>query len=177
MRSIKEDIISWSKDFLEIPNKHLNNFPVCPYAKKTRLDNHINITEHHDSSTYLEAVIKEANNFKGKISIVACSDLSITADELADYIHALNYVYVPKDVYLMASHPEDFDEEIDFLQDTTWESHNDFMMVLIQPFDELEEASKSLKKIGYYNNWDDDYFNGTVKKRQYYKHLRKHEDS
>jgi hypothetical protein len=77
----------------------------------------------------------------------------------------------------MASHPEDFDEEIDFLQDTTWESHNDFMMVLIQPFDELEEASKSLKKIGYYNNWDDDYFNGTVKQRQYYKHLRKHEDS
>ena len=48
----------------------------------------------------------------------------------------------------MASHPEDFDEEIDFLQDTEWESHNDFMMVLIQPFDELEEASKSLKK-----NW------------------------
>jgi hypothetical protein len=86
-------------------------------------------------------------------------------------------VYVPKDVYLMASHPEDFDEEIDFLQDTEWESHNDFMMVLIQPFDELEEASKSLKKIGYYNNWDDDYFNGTVKKRQHYKHLRKHEDS
>ena len=32
------------------------------------------------------------NNFKGKISIVACSDLSITADELADYIHALNHV-------------------------------------------------------------------------------------
>ena len=173
MRSIKEDIISWSKDFLEIPNKHLNNFPVCPYAKKTRLDNHINIVEHNDPSTYLEAVIKEADNFKGKISIVACSDLSITADELADYIHALNYVYVPRDVYLMASHPEDFDEEIDFLQDTAWESHNDFLMVLIQSFDELEETSTSLKKIGYYDNWNEDYFSGTVEQRKQYKHLRK----
>ena len=173
MRTIKEDILSWSKDFLEIPNKHLNNFSVCPYAKKTRLDNHINIIEHNDSSTYLEAVIKEADNFKGKISIVACSDLSITADELADYIHALNYVYVPRDVYLMASHPEDFDEEIDFLQDTAWESHNDFLMVLIQSFDELEEASTSLKKIGYYDNWNEDYFSGTVEQRKQYKHLRK----
>ena len=173
MRTIKEDILSWSKDFLEIPNKHLNNFPVCPYAKKTRLDNHINIIEHNDSSTYLEAVIKEADNFKGKISIVACSDLSITADELADYIHALNYVYVPRDVYLMASHPEDFDEEIDFLQDTAWESDNDFLMVLIQSFDELEEASTSLKKIGYYDNWNKDYFSGTVEQRKQYKHLRK----
>ena len=173
MRTIKEDILSWSKDFLEIPNKHLNNFPVCPYAKKTRLDNHINIIENNDSSTYLEAVIKEADNFKGKISIVACSDLSITADELADYIHALNYVYVPRDVYLMASHPEDFDEEIDFLQDTAWESDNDFLMVLIQSFDELEEASTSLKKIGYYDNWNEDYFSGTVEQRKQYKHLRK----
>jgi len=173
VRTIKEDILSWSKDFLEIPNKHLNNFPVCPYAKKTRLDNHINIIEHNDPSTYLEAVIKEADNFKGKISIVACSDLSITADELADYIHALNYVYVPRDVYLMASHPEDFDEEIDFLQDTAWESHNDFLMVLIQSFDELEEASTSLKKIGYYDNWNEDYFSGTVEQRKQYKHLRK----
>jgi len=173
VRTIKEDILSWSKDFLEIPNKHLNNFPVCPYAKKTRLDNHINIIEHNDSSTYLEAVIKEADNFKGKISIVACSDLSITADELADYIHALNYVYVPRDVYLMASHPEDFDEEIDFLQDTAWESDNDFLMVLIQSFDELEEASTSLKKIGYYDNWNKDYFSGTVEQRKQYKHLRK----
>jgi hypothetical protein len=173
VRTIKEDILSWSKDFLEIPNKHLNNFPVCPYAKKTRLDNHINIIEHNDPSTYLEAVIKEADNFKGKISIVACSDLSITADELADYIHALNYVYVPRNVYLMASHPEDFDEEIDFLQDTAWESHNDFLMVLIQSFDELEEASTSLKKIGYYDNWNKDYFSGTVEQRKQYKHLRK----
>jgi|TARA_R100001163_G_C5034212_1_gene173758 hypothetical protein len=172
VRTIKEDILSWSKDFLEIPNKHLNNFPVCPYAKKTRLDNHINIIEHNDSETFLDVVVKESNNFKGKISIVACSDLSLTADELADYVHALNIVFVPKDVYLMASHPEDFDEEIDFLQDTAWESHNDFLMVLIQSFDELEEASKSLKKINYYNNWNEDYFNGTVEKRQQYKRLR-----
>ena len=172
MRTIKEDILSWSKDFLEIPNKHLNNFPVCPYAKKTRLENKIKIIEHNDSETFLEAVVKESNNFKSKISIVACSDLSLTADELADYVHALNIVFVPKDVYLMASHPEDFDEEIDFLQDTAWESHNDFLMVLIQSFDELEEASKSLKKINYYNNWNEDYFNGTVEKRQQYKRLR-----
>ena len=99
MRSVKEDIISWSKDFLEIPNKHLNNFPVCPYAKKTRLDNHINIIEHHDSNTYLGAITREANKFTGKISIVAFSDLSITADERSDVRHALNYLYVPKDVY------------------------------------------------------------------------------
>ena len=33
MRTIEQDILSWSKDFLEHPNPLLGNKPVCPYAK------------------------------------------------------------------------------------------------------------------------------------------------
>ena len=64
MRSITEDILSWSKDFLEQPNKHINNLPVCPYAKQTRINNQIEIIEHNDSNTLLEKVINQANSFK-----------------------------------------------------------------------------------------------------------------
>ena len=35
-RTITQDIISWSKNFLEKPNKDLGGKPVCPFAKKTR---------------------------------------------------------------------------------------------------------------------------------------------
>ena len=175
VRSITEDILSWSKDFLEQPNKHINNLPVCPYAKKARTDNKVSIIEHNDSNTLLEEVINQANSFKDtnkQICIVACNDLSIDADELHNYIHALNFVYVPQDIYLMPFHPEDGEEEIDFLQDTHWESDNEFLMVLIQPFDELERASSQLTKTGYYNNWPKDYYDATVNKRKQYRRLR-----
>ena len=36
MRTIEQDILSWSKDFLEHPNPLLGNKPVCPYAKTAR---------------------------------------------------------------------------------------------------------------------------------------------
>jgi len=115
VKSITEDILSWSKDFLEKPNKHLNGYPVCPYAKKTRINKKIRIVEHHNTDTLLEKIVEECNNFtsnNNKICIVACNNMYVTADELHDYIHALNHVYVPQDVYLMASHPEDAEEEI-----------------------------------------------------------------
>ena len=74
----------------------------------------------------------------------------------------------------MCFHPNDGEEEepVTFLEDTTWYPDNEFLMVLIQPFDELEKASANLEKIGFYNNWPSDYYNGTVKKRQQYRRLR-----
>lgn len=177
MRSITKDILSWSKDFLELPSKHLNNLPVCPFAKRTRLDKKISIVEHSDAETLIDVIIRQANNFKDtedQICIVACNDLFVSADELHDYIHALNHVFVPQDVYLMCFHPEDEEEEeaIEFLEDTSWQPDNEFLMVLIQSFDELERASSQLTKTGYYNSWPKDYYDGTVNKRRQYRRLR-----
>ena len=47
-----------------------------------------------------------------------------------------------------------------------------FMMILIQKFDELEKASDNLRKTGYYKKWPQDYYEGTVLKRQSYRRYR-----
>ena len=108
MRTIEEDIISWSKDFLELPNEELGGKPVCPYAKQARTSGQINIVVEESGEKLLQTVVNQCNNFKQsgkKICIVACPDLEVTADELDSYVHALNHIFVPKEVYLMASHP------------------------------------------------------------------------
>ena len=82
---------------------------------------------------------------------------------------------VPQDIYIMASHPEDEedDEPVDFLEpEDGWDAENTFMMVLIQKFDELEKASDNLRKTGYYSHWPQDYYEGTVLKRQKYRRYR-----
>ena len=33
-KKIKKDVRKWSKEFLEIPNKHLGGMPACPLLKK-----------------------------------------------------------------------------------------------------------------------------------------------
>ena len=176
MKTITEDILSWSKDFVELPNKHLGNLPTCPYAKTARLKGQIRIVEEPKGEDFLITIVKECEQIKTidkKITIVGCGDLSISADELVDYIHALNHVFVPKDVYMMCHHPDDAEEiePVEFLEDTNWVPENEFMMVLIQPFMELEDASEHLSKTGFYDNWTKDYYEGTVKKRQSYRRL------
>jgi hypothetical protein len=175
VRTIEEDIISWSKDFLELPNKELGDKPVCPYAKQARISGQVNIVVEESGEKLLETVVNQCNNFKQsgkKICIVACPDLETTADELEDYVHALNHVFVPQDVYLMSSHPGGYEEPVEFLENTDWLPDNEFLMVLIQPFEELEKASSNLNKIGFYKTWPQDYYESTVNKRKTYRRLR-----
>ena len=74
----------------------------------------------------------------------------------------------------MCAHPYDDeeDEPVEFLDTKEWQPDNDFMMVLIQNFDELEKASDNLQKTGYYQHWPQDYYEGTVLKRQTYRRYR-----
>jgi len=71
-------------------------------------------------------------------------------------------------------HPDDGeeDEPVTFFEDTGWYPDNGFLMVLIQPFDELEKASANLEIIVFYRSWPSDYYDGTVLKRQSYRRLK-----
>lgn len=179
MRTIEQDILSWSKDFLEHPNPLLGNKPVCPYAKTARKNDKIKILVVDDGEDLIRNIIVECNRFhkNGKdICIIACPDLEVTSDEVDDYVHALNHVFVPKDVYLMASHPHTDIESVDFLENTDWQSDNEFLMILIQSYEKLESASDILEKQGFYKHWSKDYYEATVLKRKTYERLKKCEE-
>lgn len=141
--------------------------PVCPFAKKTRQDGKLNIIEVKQSKDFLNVVVDQAKSFgKYDVVIIACDDMYITADELNDYIYALNKVFVRDDVYLIASYPDD--EVVDFLESEDFQPDNDFYMVLIQSYQKLEDGSSSLRKTKYYEHWSNDYYEDTVLVRQQY---------
>ena len=166
--TITQDIINWSKKLIERPNKHLGNLPTCPYARQCRLTNTFKVEEVHQAKELFPLIVQWANKLKRtkyRIVVIGCSDLSLTASELSSSVEALNYVYMPKDCYLMASHPGSGDDDIDFLYDEGFSTTNEFSMVLIQRYQDLEEASEKLKKTGYYKHWEADYYKETVEHR------------
>tara|TARA_Y100000768_G_scaffold382993_1_gene364334 strand:- start:807 stop:1343 length:537 start_codon:yes stop_codon:yes gene_type:complete len=177
MRSITEDILQWSEYYLEPKNKHLGDVPVCPYARMARLQKKYRILECHNFANFQDVIIEGAKLVKDpniQIVIVGCDDIGYTVDEFDSVIDILNRVMVPQDVYLMGSHPhdEEEDEPVEFLDTGDWEPDNEFMMALIQNYDELEKASDNLQKTGYYQHWPSDYYDGTVLKRQKYRRYR-----
>ena len=178
MTSITDDILTWSEKYLEPKNKHLGDVPVCPYARMARLKKTYRVLECHDHDKFLDTILEGVELAKKpdiQIVIVGCDDIRWEVEELAAMIHAYNLVFVPQDIYLMASHPydEDEDEPVEFLEpEDGWDAENTFMMVLIQKFDELEKASDNLRKTGYYNHWPSDYYEVTVLKRKSYRRYR-----
>ena len=177
MRSITEDILEWSEKYLEPKNKHLGDVSVCPYARMARLKKTYRILECNKSDDFLDTIIEATELAKDpeiQIVIVGCDDIQYTPEELSAVIHAYNLVFVPQDIYLMCSHPYDDEEEeeVEFLDTEDWEPDNEFMMILVQKFDELEKASDNLRKTGYYQHWPSDNYNGTVNKRKSYRRYR-----
>ena len=177
MRSITEDILQWSEYYLEPKNKHLGDVPVCPYARMARLQKKYRILECHNFAEFQDLILAGAKLLQDpdiQIVIVGCDDIGYSVDEFDSVIDILNRVMVPQDVYLMGSHPydEEEDEPVEFLDTGDWEPDNEFMMALIQNYDELEKASDNLQKTGYYQHWPSDYYEGTVLKRQKYRRYR-----
>ena len=177
MRSITDDILQWSEYYLEPKNKHLGDVPVCPYARMARLQKKYRILECHNFAEFQDIIIAGTKLVKDpdiQIVIVGCDDIGYTVDEFDSVIDVLNRGMVPQDVYLMGSHPHDDeeDEPVEFLDTGDWEPDNEFMMALIQNYDELEKASDNLQKTGYYQHWPSDYYDGTVLKRQKYRRYR-----
>ena len=181
MTSITDDILTWSEKYLEPKNKHLGDVPVCPYARMARLKKTYRVLECHDHNKFLDKILEGVEIAKQpdvQIVMVGCDDIKYEVGEMEAIIHAYNLVFVPQDIYLMGSHPYDEEEEepVEFLETEEWQPHNEFIMILIQKFDELEKASDNLRKTGYYDNWPSDYYEGTVNKRKSYRRYR-HETS
>ena len=177
MKSIAEDILDWSKNYIEQPNETLGNVPVCPYAKKARETKALKVLEVTDHEKLIDSIVEGTELIKDPgtdIVIVGCSDIEITVDELNATIHAYNVIFVPQDISLMAAPPHDDEEAepVEFLDTGDWEPDNEFLMVLIQNFDKLEKSSDMMNKKGYYSAWPQDYYEGTVLKRQSYRRYR-----
>ena len=152
MRSITEDILQWSEKYLEPKNKHLGDVSVCPYARMARLKKTYRILECNKSDDFLDTIIEATELAKDpeiQIVIVGCDDIQYTPEELSAVIHAYNLVFVPQDIYLMCSHPYDDEEEeeVEFLDTEDWEPDNEFMMILVQKFDEVEKAHPDVCQI------------------------------
>tara|TARA_R100000231_G_scaffold22099_3_gene21198 strand:- start:2488 stop:3024 length:537 start_codon:yes stop_codon:yes gene_type:complete len=162
---IHDEVRLWSKHYLEVPNKHLNKMPACPFAKKAWLDNKVDIAIRNPEYGYVRELHKHVKNinFNKKEILIYCDTFfkEYSLNKFQRIIDNFNRKYNKKDVYFMGFHPYNppNEEEQEFLLDPTGDKSNlpdskvDFSMMLIQKFSQLYEASDRLHRMGYYDKW------------------------
>jgi|TARA_R100000900_G_scaffold144372_1_gene128338 hypothetical protein len=175
---IYTEVRLWSKHYLEVPNKHLNKMPACPFAAKAWMDSKVDIVVRNPQVGYVRELHKHVKNinFNKKEILIYCDVYfkEYGLNKFQRIIDNFNRKYNKKDVYFMGFHPYNppNEEEQEFLLDPTGDISNlpdskiDFSMMLIQKFSQLYEASDKLHRMGYYDKWPRDYYHEVVSSRQ-----------
>ena len=171
---IENDVIDWCINVLEKPNKHLNNFPACPYAKTTRTRNRLKIKVNLRKYSFFQAVERQIKLFpKEKKDLIVVADPNV--DDVSPYciqyfVDTRNIALQDENLYLMCFHPDSpaTVEEHTFLADNEWDSSQvePYMIIFMQELKLLQDASNHLYKKGYYKNWPMDYYDEVVTPRQ-----------
>jgi len=178
LKIITEDLRIWSREYLEIPNVHLNKMPACPFAKQAWKDEKVVIDVRNIEKGYtrnLDSKIKEINWNKKEI-LIFC-DLSFKEYSLNKFqakVDRFNNKYNKKDLYFMGFHPRNpaNDDDQAFLvepngdRESLPKSDLEYSMMLVQKFSQLYYASVKLHKMGYYKLWPKDYYDDVVTTRQ-----------
>lgn len=164
--SIKKDLISWSEQVLEVPNKFLKGLPACPYAKEAWAKNKVEVIETDD---VFEDTLSWSALFENseKDVVIIASYYIPDIEVFESFIEEINKsMGEMSDLYFMGFHPEfgAEDKELEFLLDNNWQSELDYeyCLVFIQSLTKVVKASNQLEKLGYYEAYPDDEYQALV---------------
>lgn len=166
---IADDIRSWSQDVLEVPNAHLNGLPACPYAKRAWLDNKVNVIE--TDNVYVEALSNLESVLDKTYDLLICASYELPdAEDMNRWVQLMNETLAQRNAYFMCFHPDygAEDAELDFLYETDWESDIEeaYCMIFVQRLDDVDDKSKQLEKLGYYQAFNNDEYESLVLQRR-----------
>ena len=171
--TIAEDLRSWSKHVLEVPNDYLNGLPACPYAKKAWQDNKVKIVE---TKNIYKETLRQCLEFKdNQHEVVICASFNIPdIEDFQSWCDKRNDLLAKDDLHIMGFHPEYGAEEadLDFLYEHSWESsvRNEYCMIFIQSLSQVDDASQKLEKLEYYKVYPEEEYQELVVKRREKRH-------
>lgn len=143
----KSYILKWIEDFVTQPNKDLNNFPPCPYAKQAVIDNKLQFeVAELDIDLHL---IKKSLMWDDNIDVCCIFTPKHSAEELSRLVEDINKRYLMVyDFVALEDHPDDREEINGVCM-----NNGKYPIVLLQRLSKIQMFSGFLKKKGYYDVW------------------------
>lgn len=160
---VRRDILHWIETFVEKSNDKLEGWPPCPFARKARLENKVDIRLGSDIETDLININDEWDD-KFDVVIFAYDPELYSVEETQDTVDKLNHaILLPNDLLCLDDHPADI-EEVNGVR----MNQGTYMLLLCQRFSKVNDASSDLKAQGYYKLWTKEYYDRVVGWREQY---------
>lgn len=154
----KNDVSEWILNWVSQYNETLKKVP-CPFARNALISKKIDWAT-ASNETNLESILKllAMNGLSNDVLIVGMPRESITPAKLSNLIKNLNTtILMPHNIVALEDHPDDYE-----IINGEKMNQGNWVLVLIQELDKINQASKILEKQGYYNNWPKEAFDDVV---------------
>jgi hypothetical protein len=165
LTQIKKDIADWSINFVESSNEfYENKFPVCPYARKAKLQGESCISIYQGGS--VKNFIKtEINNLldqkKHKVMLLIFPPITKWIPGIHRFVININKKIIPKDFYALAGIAVNTQSSY-----PGWFNSGPYFIIGVNTLSAVLPAVESLKSVGYYKNWSDKHYKSVVVRRQ-----------
>ena len=146
---IVEKLTTWMKEFVEVPNKLLGNWPPCPYARQARINNKIEIV--YSGHDVIPATVEQnLNKLEDKdVVIVYFDHKMIQPDELAALVKVYNESFLMSRNYVAL---EDHPDSVEYVNNVKM-NFGECGLLIVSKLDMLNDASDKIQEKGYYKHW------------------------
>lgn len=146
----RQDILTWVENFVEQPNPALAGWPPCPFARRARVNNLLDIRPGR-VDPYVD--LKDANMDQFDVIAYVYDPADHVGAEFDHMIHAVNQAFlVPRNLIALADHP-DCPEIVNGVS----MNQGRWAIAFLQDLDKLNAHADQLAERGFYHAWPADY--------------------
>ena len=154
----QNDVSDWILNWVSQHNEKLKKIP-CPFARNALMSKKIDWATAPDLKS-LESLLRllAMNGLHNEVLIVGMHRNSITSAQLSSLIKDINKTeLMPKNIVALEDHPDDHE-----VINGEKMNQGEWVLILIQELDKINQASKILEKQGYYADWSQEAYDDVV---------------
>lgn len=147
---VREDILLWSENFLEIPNPKLGDWAPCPFARRARLNSTIDIRVGSNPTEDLKSL--SISGFGPyEVVVIAYNPLIWPHEKFGSLLKTANKEFlIPNDMFVLEDHPDDVE-----ITNGVIMNQGKYALAMCNILSELNSTSRMLASKGYYDHWTD----------------------
>jgi hypothetical protein len=154
----RQDIMAWITGFVEQPHPALAGWPPCPYARRARTDDLLDIRP--GTEPYWDLMHVELGRLD--VLVFVYDPSSFAATEFEHLVHGANQGFLfARDLIALPDHP-DAPEIVNGVS----MNQGRWAMVFVQALSKLDSHARTLADRGFYRGWPEDYLAALFQGRQ-----------
>ena len=149
-------MVQYLEAVLEQPHPIFGGLPICPFAKRARLQNKIlykvltlEAAKVASNADLMQAIAEFQSSDRYEVMLIISPDpTALSATQVAQLVANLNQILAPMKLAAFGGHPAD-----DFNIQGVRTRQEPYINLTVQSIDSLASASRQLQETNYYQNW------------------------